>query len=69
MKIEKILNKDKGELLGLFKNIDKQKRGSFGFNELIQFYVVQEKTGDLLFAYELMGRKMYIDKEKPEDVI
>lgn len=56
-------------MLQLFRQIDKRKVGSFGFNELIQYYVHRELKGYLGYSYELMGRKMVILGHKPEDMI
>jgi hypothetical protein len=60
-----MLDMKKGELLTLFKQIDYKKIGSFGFVELIQFYIAKEKERDILYAYELMGRKMLFGNEYP----
>lgn len=68
-RLEKLLDRNRGELMLLYRQIDKKKKGSFGFSELIQHYVERQSGDNLLFAYELMGRKITLNKEKPEDVI
>jgi predicted RNA-binding protein len=48
LRLEKLLNRKRGELTSIFKAIDKKRkntglgdsfRGSFGYNELINFYI------------------------------
>ena len=53
----------------LFRLIDKAKKGSFGFNELINYYIYKESKGYLIFTYELMGKKICLMGHKPEDII
>ena len=53
----------------LFRQIDKRKQGSFGYNELINYYIYKESKGYLSYTYELMGKKITAMGHKPQDII
>ena len=45
-------------------------RGSFGYNELINYYIDhEEKSKELPFAFELMGHKISAFKHSPDAVL
>jgi hypothetical protein len=45
-------------------------RGSFGYNELINYYIGKEEHGrELAYAYELMGHKLAAFRHTPDTVI
>ena len=79
LRLEKILNRRRGELTTLFRQIDRKRkntgagdifRGSFGYNELINYYIDKEEKGqELVFAFELMGYKLAALKFSPDSVI
>ena len=67
-RVELAYERRQGELLALFRRIDKKKVGSFGYSELLEYYVETEPK-DSLYAYEIMGRKMTAFQEQHESII
>jgi hypothetical protein len=53
IRLEKLLNRPRGELTNIFKEIDSKRRGgvgagyrgSFGYNELLNYYIDKEEKG------------------------
>ena len=67
-RLEQKLGTDRGSLLAWFRRIDQKKKGSFGYNEIIQDYI-RNGNSDAAFAFEIMGRKIVASGDKPEDIV
>lgn len=51
--------------MNLFKEIDSKRKGickgSFGMNELINYFIDKQRSGkDLAYTFELMGKKIIL---------
>ena len=75
VKLERLLKTEKGELLRVFKQIDRSPtsplgRGSFTHNELVNYYIVHHQgKPDLPFAFQIMGNKLEIEGHRPATIV
>lgn len=50
-RLEKVLEKERSSLVTLFRQIDQKKRGSFGFDELIQYFTKHCLKPNMIYTY------------------